>query len=211
MKKPKVKYVKTVHSSSGGKNTIYQIDQSGKIEQTNKDTVIAYANNTQYAVLIPRRIKRKVQEVFRLHGFTQLFIYFLFSVGVYYLLESLQGKSETIIDTEYPGKDKILLNFLNSLLKKNRKPNHNIRIARIGNRPPAHYAAKDVFDKKIPPNRVLSLEDIIRALKKTDGRLRECLSTLVDAQARSMNKKYHKGFKKSRGQKGSDKRKVSRN
>ncbi len=176
----------------------YQIDQSGKVEQTNKDTVIAYANATQYAVLIPRRTKRIVQEIFRLHGFTKLFIYFLFSVGVYYLLESLSKESEVVIDTEYPGKDNIILNFVNSLLKKNRKSTHNIRFARIGNRPPAHYAAKDVFDKKIKPDKVLTLEDIIKAIKKTDGRLRECLSTLVDAQARSMSKRYHKDSKKSR-------------
>ncbi len=96
----------------------YEIDQSGKIEQTQRHTVIAYSNSNKYAVLISRKLKRQL---------------------------------------------------------------------------------KDVFDKKIPPNRVLFLEDIIKALKKTDGRLRECLSTLVDAQARSMNKKYHKGFKKSRG------------
>jgi len=170
----------------------YEIDQSGKIEQTNKDTVIAYSNNRQYAIIIHRRVKRKIQEAFRLHGFTSLFIYYLFSVGVYFLIEHLARVSDITIDTEYTNKDKIIKGFLHNFLKKNRKPAHNIRFARIGNRPKAHYAAKDVFDKKIKPNKILVLKDIIKALKKTDGRLKECLSTLVDVQARSYTKRVSK-------------------
>lgn len=179
----------------------YQIDQSGKIEQTNKNTVIAYSNGKKYAVLIHARLKRQIQEIFRLHGFTALFIYYLFSVGVFYLLKSVREKSEIIIDTEYPGKDKIIKQFITNLLKNYSQPIHEISFARIGNRPPAHYAAKDVFDKKVKANRILSLEDFIKAIKKTDGRLRECLSTLVSAQARSLGKSYHKRSKKSRGRK----------
>lgn len=176
----------------------YQIDQSGKIEQTNKITVIAFANGSKYALVIPARTKRRLQEVFRIHGFTSLFIYYLFSVGIYYLLASLKQQSDITIDIEYPGKDRIIKQFIENLLKNNGKPNYNIRFARIGNRPPAHYAAKDVFDKKVLPNRTLVLEDFIKALKKTDGRLRECLTTLVDAQPRPLHKRYHKNTKKSR-------------
>ncbi len=71
----------------------YQVDQSGKVEQTEKDTVIAYSNSTKYAIVIPRKLKRKLQEVFRMHGFTTLFIYYLFSVGLFYLLKSLKQES----------------------------------------------------------------------------------------------------------------------
>ena len=170
----------------------YQIDQSGKIEQTNKDTVIAYSNNKQYAIVIRRRLKRKVQEAFRLHGFISLFIYYLFSVGVYYLIEHLVRISDITIDAEYPSKDRIIRSFLHGFLEKNRKPSHNIRFARIGNRPRAHYAAKDVFDKKIKPDRIITIREIIEALKKTDGRLKECLSTLIDVQARSYAKRISK-------------------
>ncbi len=178
--------------------TIILVDQSGKIEQTNKDTVLAFANGHKRAILIPRKLKRKIQEVFRRHGFTNLFIYFLFSVGLYYLLEVLKNRYEVTIDTEYPGKEKIIKDFLRPLLEKNNRAEHNLRFARIGNRPSAHYAAKDVFDRKIKADRVLTLEDFVKALKKTDGRLRECLSTLVDAQTRS----YRKNIitKKEKGQ-----------
>lgn len=176
--------------------THYEIDQSGKIEQTNKDTVIAYSNGSQYAVVIPRRLKRRLQEVFRLHGFTSLFIYYLFSVGIFYLLQSLKQKSSVIVDTEYPGNERLILQFVKMLLEANRVPTHDVTFGRIGNRPPAHYAAKDVFDKKKKPDRVLQIVDFIRALKKTDGRLRECLSTLVDAQARPYTKRLPRRSRK---------------
>lgn len=180
---------------------VYQIDQSGKIEQTNKDTALGYSNSHTRAIRIPRRLKRKVQEVFRLHGFSSLFIYYLFSVGIFYLIKEFKNKEEIIVDTEYPSKDKIISSFISNFLEKFKKPVHNISFARIGNKPPAHYAAKDVFDKKKIPDRILTLKDIIEALKKTDGRLRECLSTLVDAQTRSMSKHYHIKKKKSRPKK----------
>lgn len=183
------------------KSSRYVIDQSGKIEQTNNRSVIAYSNSTKYAILIPAKLKRQLHEIFRIHGFTVLDTYYVFSVGVYYLLANLNEKSIVTIDTEYPGKDKIIKKFITTLLEKNNKPSHEISFARIGNRPPAHYAAKDVFDKKKKPNKILTLEEFIKALKKTDGRLRECLPTLVGAQARSIKRIYQKRSKKSRGRK----------
>lgn len=176
----------------------YQIDQSGKIEDTAKNTILAFSNDEQYALFIPKKLKRKIQEVFRLHGFTKVFIYFLFAAGVSVLLEKLKDKHVIIIDTEYPGKERIIRSFLITFLEKLRRPMHTIRFARIGNRPRAHYAAKDVFDKRKKPNRVFTMMDVIVAIKKTDGRLRECLSTLVDARPRSMKKDYHKNNRRSR-------------
>ena len=85
--------------------------------------------------------------------------------------------------------------MLFKLLESHNKPLHEITFARIGNRPKAHYAAKNVFDGKKKADRRLTHEEIIKAIKTADGRLRGCLSTLVDA--RSMHKKYHKGPKKS--------------
>lgn len=174
------------------------IDQSGKIEDTAKDTVLALSNHHQYAVLIHKKTKRQIQEQFRQLGLTKLYIYHLFSVGIFYLLKSLPQPTEVTIDLEYFGKDKIILSLIEKLFTEYQIPGHHITFARIGNKPKVHYAAKDVFDKKIPPNQVLNYEKIIRVLKKTDGRLRECLSTLVSVQPRSYKKNiphFRKKFK----------------
>ena len=50
---------------------------------------------------------------------------------------------------------------------------------------------------------------LIGALKKTDGRLRECLTTLVDVQSRSYKKNFSTKRQKSQGNKDyRSKRKV---
>lgn len=164
----------------------FQVDQSGKIEQTQVNSIIAYSNHTQSTILIPRKLKRTIQAVFRIHGFTELYIYFLFAVGITILLSDLQKKVSIQIDIEYPGKEKIILSMIEKYLVLLEKPVHHISFARIGNKPRVHYAAKDVYDKKKKPDMILTMKDIIQILKKTDGRLRECLSTLVDARSRSI-------------------------
>ncbi len=37
-----------------------EVDQSGKIEQTDMDTIITFSNRHQYAVLLPKEVKRKL-------------------------------------------------------------------------------------------------------------------------------------------------------
>ena len=96
-----------------------QIDQSGKIEDTARNTVIAYSNDKQKAILITRKTKRQMQETFRLCGAIRLFIYFTFAIGIYYLIEDLRGSSIIIIDLEYYGKDKIITRIINKLLDEN--------------------------------------------------------------------------------------------
>lgn len=175
----------------------YQIDQSGKVEDTAKDTVLAYSNEIQHSVLIPRKVKRQLQEAFRRCGFTRLFIYSSFSAGVFYLIKDLKVVTHIVIDIEYPGKETVITQLVSNILKASNKPQHQLSFERIGNRPRVHYAAKNVLDKKTKPNHIVSLREAIAALKKADGRLRECFSTLVDAQTRPMRPSIPRVRKKS--------------
>jgi hypothetical protein len=36
------------------------VDQSSKVEQTNKPTVVAYSNEEQWAIEVPAKVKREV-------------------------------------------------------------------------------------------------------------------------------------------------------
>ncbi|MEK7526178.1 MAG: hypothetical protein AAB546_01720 [Patescibacteria group bacterium] len=173
----------------------YQIDQSGKIENTSKDTIVAYSNGEQYSVLVSKKIKRQVQELFRLIGMPRLYVYILFSCSVYMLIKKFKIQHNFTIDIEYPGKEKLLKNLLTCFLESNKKPNHNIRFARIGNHPKVHYAAYNVYTKKEKPNVKITLWELLEEIKKADGRLRECFSTLVDAQPRPLIELYQKRLK----------------
>lgn len=174
------------------------IDQSGKIEDTAKNTVAAFSNDKQYAVLIPKKLKRQVQEIYRRCGLPRLFVPHLFSVGVFLAISQLKQPTSVTVDLEYPGKEKSLKQQIQLLLKQLRGFEIDIRFSRIGNRPRVHYAAHNVFTGKKKPDHIVSLTEVLRIIKKTDGRLRACFSTLVDARPRSMRVEYQKKSKKSR-------------
>jgi len=60
----------------------YQIDQSGKIEQTEKYTVLALSNENHFAVILSAKNKRRLQEMFRILGAPRLFIDYVFAALV---------------------------------------------------------------------------------------------------------------------------------
>lgn len=81
----------------------YQIDQSGKIEQTERNTVIACTNERQFTVLLKKGEKRKLQKLFRAADMQKLFPYLTFSTLIAILLHKLSPKHKVIIDREYMG------------------------------------------------------------------------------------------------------------
>lgn len=56
-----------------------QIDQSGKIEQTSLDTIIALSNHDKYSITLSKRSKRLLQEIFRDLKKPRVFVYHTFS------------------------------------------------------------------------------------------------------------------------------------
>ena len=63
------------------------IDQSSKIENTNKNTVIAYANSKQKSLLIKAEDKKNLQKIFRNAGKPEMFIYKTFAVLIFLLIK----------------------------------------------------------------------------------------------------------------------------
>ena len=146
-----------------------EIDQSGKIENTNKVTVIAFANEVSYAILIPAKVKRQLQEVFRRQGKPRLFIYRTFATGVFLLIRDYLPKIKNIvIDTEYTGHEKQIKDILLELIRKDHLPEPSIYFQRIGNKPKVHYTAYDVFSKKKKADRVIGFEEIVALATKKD-------------------------------------------
>lgn len=82
----------------------YQIDQSGKIEQTNKKTVLAISNGKTYSVLLKAKDKRLLQDIFRtLFNKQRQFIYEVFSALLFILISNSKSEGRIVIDKEYPG------------------------------------------------------------------------------------------------------------
>ena len=144
-----------------------EIDQSGKIEQLNKNSVIAFSNKTQYSVLIPKEVK---QEAFKLYkGKIKDLRYRLFCIGVYYCLKDyIKEKEFVTICCEYQGKENLIKSFLLNYLRKEYPTIDSkiIHFGRIGKESNAHAVAIDVYRGNRMPNRISSLNEVEKCLKK---------------------------------------------
>ena len=144
-----------------------EVDQSGKIGQLNKDSVIGFSNKTQYSVLIPKEVK---QEAFKLYkGKIKDLRYRLFCIGIYYCLKDYIKEKELVtICCEYQGKENLIKSFLLNYLRKEYSAIDSkiIRFGRIGKESNAHVVAIDVYRGNRRPNRILSLNEAEKCLKK---------------------------------------------
>lgn len=154
----------------------YQIDQSGKIEDTAKHTVIAYSNDEIGAVLLPASEKRKLQNMFRLVGKPQIFIYLVFAALISILISSKLKQTVNpifIIDIEYPSHDKTIHSMI-EIFTGNKL---QVRWQPIGKSSKAHDIAYKVFKKKLKIAKVISADMVWRlVIKRAGGRLNLGLS-----------------------------------
>ena len=93
-----------------------EIDQSGKIEKTNKHTFLAYSNGSHSVLKISSVEKQKVQRYLRAESKSNLFIYLTFASLIIILLKDLKEKDiEITIDIEYPGRSIFIKNLIRTI------------------------------------------------------------------------------------------------
>lgn len=146
-----------------------EIDQSGKIENTNIDTVVAYANHEQRSIFLSASEKRRIQCLYRDAGKPHIFVYRTFSLLIFLLLRDriaqIQG---VVIDDEYPGWYFLIKNFLLQQIRTV-APDFDKRLIAfrcIGKHSSAHHKAYVTFTKKELPDMVVRYDDLARFLIK---------------------------------------------
>lgn len=150
-----------------------EIDQSGKIEHLDTDTVVSYSNGKSAAVRIGVSVKRSLTKYLK-----QSFIPpdmtkpTVFAVCVFLLIKDLQNGVVLEIDEEYTGKERVITSVLEKLLQRRWKNKWcgEIRFRRIGKGSPAHDLAWTAHRSPRKYNlRKLSLEEILKffELKKS--------------------------------------------
>lgn len=144
---------------------VYQIDQSGKIEQTNLNTILCISNATWYAITIQAKTKRQLQEIFRRNGQIRNFILFTFCAGLSLLLTSKQ-QHLVIIDREYYGKEAVIKSLLLKMVGVKKLP--QLRFALIGKKSPAHVRALAITRKQIKAKERATIDRLLKAIKKTE-------------------------------------------
>ena len=152
---------------------IYKIDQSGKAEEVGRDTVLAISNGKSFSIKITARTKVALRKMFGKSGRGKVYVYRVFSILIYLLIVNCGFKvGEVMVDEEYTGQNRLLKDILSWLFIKNKQKMPEIYFARIGNKPKVHYAAYNVFRKKIQADLIVSLKEIMNLTTKKDRGLR---------------------------------------
>ncbi len=146
----------------------FTIDQSGKVEDTSVDTILAFSSHDiQYSIKISKKIKQNIlTQCQKKHK--NVLVLRLFSYGLFLLLKDKANEDSVVsIDDEYPGHGKDIKQHLMSFLGLQ---SEQIKFTLIGKKDPAHIIAYQTFRGKLKPNHVvtekeISLEVLIPAKK----------------------------------------------
>lgn len=140
----------------------FEVDQSIRVEEMNKTTVISLANREQSFTLgIPIGVKRRIRERFRREGRPKQFGWKVFTATIILAVQHSGFRiQELVIDLEYPGYERNISEMLNKHL-----PAIAIYFASIGRKSAAHFAAYGVYSKKAKADMVLNTKVLLEVLK----------------------------------------------
>ena len=128
-----------------------EIDQSGKIEDTSRQTVLSYSNSKSKTLIILPKDKKLIQKLFRKAGRPTMYVYRTFAVMIYLLIkDDLKQIDQIIIDKEYQGYDKLIKQFILELCQKfnNKIEPDIIHFKEIGKKSNAHKIAINGYRTK---------------------------------------------------------------
>lgn len=147
-----------------------QIDQSGKIEDSNRLTIVAFANGKVKSLKISAVEKQKLIKIMReLDHPKKTFIFKIFA-GLIFLLVKSDKIQELIIDKEYPGHEGIIKDVLSNLFRKIYNKVPNIEFSEIGKKNQAHIKAIAVFKGKEKPDIIVRADDVLNILYQQKNR-----------------------------------------
>jgi uncharacterized protein YlzI (FlbEa/FlbD family) len=151
-----------INPPAGGQK--YQIDQSGKIEQTRKSTVVTISNGKALIVKVSASEKRKlIYSLKAIRKPNKTYIYDIFASLVYTLLNNAYA-TDVEIDVEYPGHESsIKERLIQFFVKSNSKP-PRIRFGLVGKKCQAHILGLSVFRKETKADMVVKAEDLLEVI-----------------------------------------------
>jgi hypothetical protein len=151
---------------------VAEIDQSGRIDQTDRDTVLAVANGIQYSVLFPKAEKVACLQMLRQRwsGRTPASLYvLLFATLLYFLIREHITKLDYVtIDVELETHESRIKEHLLNLFRRRgvTVDPGKIGFGHVGKKSPAHQLAWRVYNRKAEPSRVLTADDVLAEFRK---------------------------------------------
>lgn len=146
----------------------FQIDQSGKIEQTQRHTVIACTNSINITILLHKKEKRKLQKIFKMTDNLKLFPYFTFAALLALLIQELKPKYKIIIDREYFGHESLIEDKIKTFLEQlDVKLIPSIEFGHVGKLSKAHNLAYKVAIGKEKPTLKTNAREVMKIILGT--------------------------------------------
>lgn len=145
-----------------------QIDQSGKVEQTERNTVIACINSQEITILLKKSEKRKLQRVFIDLEMKKFFPYLTFAALVALLLKKLKPKTRIVIDKEYFGHEDLIEEKINIYLEQlGEKFISHIEWGHVGKLSKAHNLGYLVAVNKKKPDITVNAKEVMEVILGT--------------------------------------------
>ena len=141
-----------------------EIDQSGKVEDTSHDTVVAFSNGKQKSLQIQAEEKRKIQQIFREAGKPHMFAVKTFAILVYLLVQDDLEKIERLtIDREYVGYEWLVKQVLLQIIRRrgNRMEKEDVVFWSVGKQSRAHKRALAVYRGNLAPDGCARAQDVL--------------------------------------------------
>jgi hypothetical protein len=153
---------------------IVEVDQSGKVEDTKEDTVLAFANGITRTVLIPATVKRDCVTLFRLMGQKgKVFYLQLYAIALFFLLKEHGTQlSNIIIDEEYYGREGDIKRYLLNLFTRagTAVTARQIHFGYVGKASTAHDVAVKTLRGKRRPDKTLTFAEIMSEFQPQKNR-----------------------------------------
>jgi hypothetical protein len=149
---------------------IVYVDLSAKVEQWERDSVVAACNGVARVYLIPGRVKQQLRRWLMSRYRRTSIHYRAFALFVYLAIrEDLAAIDQVIIDQDYTGADVegTIKNLLLDLMRAG-KPGVTAGFIRFENvaDSTADVYARETFMRKRAPDRTVSFEDLLAILEK---------------------------------------------
>ena len=144
-----------------------EVDQSGKIEWTQKPTALAFANGTHFSIFVSAKAKRELFSELKLRRVsrseTKLHI-LVFATLLFLLLKDHISRLESVVvDVEYHGHDRAIKEHFLNLCRRHRLkvPPQLLSFHLVGKKSPAHDLAIQVFRGKTKADKEIKASEVL--------------------------------------------------
>ena len=147
----------------------YEVDQSGKLENTSVPTVVAFSNGSRNYLYLKPVAKRKIQQYFTAIKKLKSYIYKTFACLIYLLIKRYKLEGMLVIDIEYPGNMNLIKSHVYRIFKKYefKESKVDFRFELVGKKSRAHEKALTAFrSRKYSQTSIVTPSEVLKILEK---------------------------------------------